>query len=443
MNIGKKGFLSLIALLAINSAIFAQNVGSDSPYGRYGYGPLSNQAIGAAESMGGIGYGLRRSQQVNPLNPASYSKLDTLTFIFDIGFSGQYSSQSDGSNSRSFKNGNLDYIALQFPILKKIGASIGLLPYSKVGYNYGKAYYREDVSYSETHRGSGGLSRVYGGIAYTPLSNLSIGVNLSYLFGDFSYSNVVTPSSSFITQKKTDFEINTVMHEWGVQYSIPITRERTVTLGAVYTPKVSTKTTINPSELVYSYDPYSYPYSSPIYVIPTDTLTGQKFQTPESFGLGFTYSARKFLVGIDGTYQKWKDVEYPSSLDGMTSDTRFNNAYKVNAGFEYVAEPLSRNYMNRIRLRGGLSYSNSYINAFGTDPASGNSVTGGFKEYGANVGLGFPIRDNLTGHVTMINIGFNYTLRNPNKSYMIKEETYRVFINMNINEFWFFKRKFD
>ena len=133
MNITIKRHLSLLVFFTVTTAIFAQQVGSNSPYGRYGYGLLSNQSLGASEAMGGISYGLRRSQQVNPGNPASYSKLDSLTFIFDLGVSGHYASYSDGLNKQNFYNGNLDYIAIQFPVLSKVGASIGLLPYSKVG----------------------------------------------------------------------------------------------------------------------------------------------------------------------------------------------------------------------------------------------------------------------------------------------------------------------
>ena len=111
MNIKKNRFSLLIAFLTITHVIFSQNVGSNSPYGRYGYGVLSNPSIGASEAMGGISYGLRRSQHVNPGNPASYSELDSLTFIFDMGVSGHLDRMNDGINSRDFYNGNLEYVA--------------------------------------------------------------------------------------------------------------------------------------------------------------------------------------------------------------------------------------------------------------------------------------------------------------------------------------------
>src|SRR5690554_460974 len=204
MNIKKKRFPLLIAFLTITQVIFAQEVGSNSPYGRYGFGVLSNPSLGASEAMGGISYGLRRSQQVNPGNPASYSALDSLTFIFDMGVSGHLAQMDDGSNKRDYYNGNLDYVAIQFPLLRKVGASVGLLPYSKTGYNYGGARSLSNIQYLESYRGTGGLSQIYAGLAWEPVRNLSAGFNLSYLFGSFSRSSVVTPmaSSALTTEDK-------------------------------------------------------------------------------------------------------------------------------------------------------------------------------------------------------------------------------------------------
>ena len=56
-----------------------------SPYSRYGYGKLADNSIGMSRGMGGIGYGLRNSQQINVMNPASYAAMDSLTFLLDLG----------------------------------------------------------------------------------------------------------------------------------------------------------------------------------------------------------------------------------------------------------------------------------------------------------------------------------------------------------------------
>ena len=78
--------------------------------------------------MGGVGFGLRSSKQINPMNPASYSCMDSLTFLFDFGASGQLSWFDDGVNKQHNINGNVEYIAMQFPIHKRIAMSVGILP---------------------------------------------------------------------------------------------------------------------------------------------------------------------------------------------------------------------------------------------------------------------------------------------------------------------------
>ena len=60
---------------------------SNSPYTRYGFGELSDQQFGNGKAMGGISYGLRNGLQINAGNPASYTAVDSLTFIFDAGLS--------------------------------------------------------------------------------------------------------------------------------------------------------------------------------------------------------------------------------------------------------------------------------------------------------------------------------------------------------------------
>jgi hypothetical protein len=151
-------------------------------------------------------------------------------------------------------------------------------------------------------------------------------------------------------------------------------------------------------------------------------------------------------VGIDGSLQQWSKMKYPDALDNMTLDTRFNDKYSVNLGAEYVADPVNRNFFKRMRLRGGLSYANSYTNSKVYDPSSTNTGSlgeFGYKEYGVNVGFGFPFRDMISGRISMVNLGLGYSIMDPDNKFMIKEEMFKVSVNININEFWFFKRQFD
>ena len=59
---------------------FAQS-GTNSPYSQYGLGALATQATGFNRGMNGLAYGFHEHNQVNHMNPASYSAVDSLSFI--------------------------------------------------------------------------------------------------------------------------------------------------------------------------------------------------------------------------------------------------------------------------------------------------------------------------------------------------------------------------
>lgn len=449
MNILNKRYTLLIISCFVSLLIFAQQTGTNSPYGRYGYGPLSYPSLGASESMGGISYGLRRSQQVNPGNPASYTKLDTLTFVFDFGISGQMSRLSDAEQKYDYYNGNLEYVTMQFPLFKNVAGSIGLLPYSKVGYNYGKARSLTNIIYQETYRASGGLSQLYAGLAYQPIKSLSVGANVSYMFGNTYYSNVAIPLTStgaLIGEQRSSYNFRSYKLDFGLQYTYDIDNKNRVVVGAVYSPKVVAKNDLLISNKLYQTDPntLSNPAPHAVEVIRDDTLRSQPFELPHTFGLGATFSNNRLLVGIDGTLQKWKNLRYPAELDGLQADKRFNDVYKVNAGMEYVADAMSRNFWKTLRLRAGISYANSYTNVSVYNPDS-HTLAGifGYKEYGVNFGLGIPLKNTITGKQSMLNIGFTYNTKRPENEFMIKEDLFKISVNMNINELWFFKHQFN
>lgn len=240
------------------------------------------------------------------------------------------------------------------------------------------------------------------------------------------------------------YTIRELKYDFGVQYTIPLDKKRSVTLGAVYTPQINARADVNPSEMLYAADPYENPRIGPSQILKTDTLHGAAFQLPHTFGFGLTYSTDHFLIGLDGTYQLWKNLAYPALLDDLTNSNRFNDVIRINTGIEYVIDPMSQNFFHRIRFRGGLSYANSYTNFSVINPDNDQDTgMGSFREYGVNVGLGLPFHDYITRHVSMLNIGFGYSRQQPDADFMISQDMFKISIGMNINEFWFFKRQFN
>ncbi|MBQ5925150.1 MAG: hypothetical protein IIX03_00390, partial [Paludibacteraceae bacterium] len=100
--------ITILLVSILSMVMFAQN-NTNSPYTRYGYGQLEDDCFSRSQSMGGTSIGLRNKNSINSTNPASYSSIDSTSFIFEMGVSGLLSNfQSNNSQNTTF-TGNLDY----------------------------------------------------------------------------------------------------------------------------------------------------------------------------------------------------------------------------------------------------------------------------------------------------------------------------------------------
>jgi hypothetical protein len=402
-----------VCILATFS-LSAQN-GTNSPYTRYGYGDLANRSFGAGRSMGGVGVGLRSSKQINPMNPASYSSMDSLTFLFDFGASAQMSRFNDGTNKQRDFNGNVEYMAMQFPLFKQGGLSVGLLPYSAVGYRYGEDKSSNGQNYTEIFYGSGGLNQLYSGLSIEVWKKrLSIGANINYVFGSIAHNSLISyPSGSNLTNlgKSEFFRINQAAYDFGLQYVHPLSKTDHLTVGLTYTPKKQMK--------IDTYDIVDHGQDSSI-----DTIAGVAFDLPLGYGFGASYvRENKFIAAADFSFQEWKDVSFHGKPN------QFGNRSKISAGVEFIPNLFSRPYYNRMRYRAGVNYTNSYILING----------GGYKEYGATAGVGFPISD----HRSFINLSIDYVNIRPDVKTLISESYLRMTVSFTFNEYWFFKMRMN
>ena len=75
MKILKRILAAVVLLSAAAIPAMAQN-GTMSPYSRFGYGILSDNATYAQRAMGGVGYAMQSGRQTNVMNPASYAAID-------------------------------------------------------------------------------------------------------------------------------------------------------------------------------------------------------------------------------------------------------------------------------------------------------------------------------------------------------------------------------
>ena len=115
---------------------------------------------------------------VNVMNPASYASMDSLTFLFDIGLTYQNTITREGSLKENSQSGSLDYIVMQFPLGRYMAGSVGLLPYSNVGYSFINSI----DNGSDSRSGDGNISQAYVGVSGRPFKGFSIGANIIYIF---------------------------------------------------------------------------------------------------------------------------------------------------------------------------------------------------------------------------------------------------------------------
>ena len=412
-------------LVLCATVMFAQS-GTNSPYTRYGYGNLSDQSFGNSKAMGGLSYGLRDGFQINASNPASYTAVDSLTFLFDAGLSLQNANFKEGTVQTNAKNSTVDYIAMQFRLFEGMGFSAGFLPYSTVGYNMSQTYdlgtdaLGNPIQVNDSYNGTGGLQQVYVGLGYKVFKNLSVGVNFSYLFGEISHSITTTfnNSNAFSSVRTDMIDVSDYKLDLGLQYTQAFGEKHSVNLGAVYslghdlnsngykyTATYSTNNTIPQSQSV-------------------DTLKNA-FSLPHTFGVGFTYVYDKRLtVGLDYTQQKWAEINF------FNKQGAFTNRSKLSFGAEFVPQRNSKNYFNKIRYRLGAYYS---------DPYAKVNENEGAREYGASFGFGFPIfRSN-----SILNISGQYINVKPKVAGMLEENYLKINIGLTFNERWFMKWKVD
>lgn len=411
----------LFGILALQflgvTAVSAQN-GTMTPYSRYGYGILNDNATAAQRAMGGVGYAMNSGRQINVMNPASYAACDSLTFLFDMGIGLTTMWQSEVVDNKKLSDkdfgGGLDYVTMQFPIGKYMGASFGILPYSSVGYAFGS-----DIEHGATSRqGTGSINQLYLGLAGRPFKGFSIGFNVAYLFG-----NTYNDSYAYTENGSTSlFERELDVRDWrmdiGVQYSLNVSRKDRLSLGLVYSPKKD----LHGHAITYAYDINQETAPKETENIP---LKGN-FSVPETYGVGLSWEwDKRLLTEVDFTYQPWSKTKY-RGVEQNGENAQLDDRYKFSAGLQFTPK-LRGKYFEVIQYRAGAFFNHDYLRVLG------NNV----REYGASVGFGLPV----PGFKTIINLGLEWRHRQANPQPLIKEDYLCVTLGLNINELWFRKSR--
>jgi long-subunit fatty acid transport protein len=427
MRVKNSSFRILIIglILLIHSSLLAQTR-TTSPYSIFGLGEINNTFNVKSLSMGGLSYSIFDNSTINFANPASYAAFDTLAFIFDAGMLANNLSLKTAAISEQTSYASLNYLSLGFSVNRWWKTSIGLVPYSNVGYNYG---YVEDIAnvgnvqfYDE---GSGGVNQIYWGHAIKINKHLSAGVNISYYFGTIDKVRSVgfLDSTNFIsTHFSNSISINDFNISYGLHYHTNI-NDLGIDLGAVYSNKASLKA--NQDEFARTFVPAFTDVEQFKDTISHIVDNYGKVIIPKNIGFGLMLSEKnKWKIGLEFQKQFWEEYQSFNVSDSLKNTFRFGLGFEIIPNYNSVSS-----YFKRVSYRFGLRYEQT--------PLSINNTR--INDFGISFGIGLPLRNSRS----TVNLAMEYGQRGTMKNNLIRERYFKLMIGITMHQNWFHKRKYD
>lgn len=421
-----------ISFLAIFASIFffwsgvsAQNEIS-SPYSNYGIGLVNNGVPSVLTAIGGAAYAMQNPYMINFKNPASYVAFDSLSFIADASFSIHANTLKTDTLTQKSTIAHPNYLTMGLPLTKHWRTSVGILPYSDLGYvivdnhnvdHFGKNKY--------TYKGDGGLMQLYWGNAFKLCKGLSIGLNVSYMWGRLSYIKSVEISGSnfFNTTINSSTHVDGIYLSAGLQYFVNVKEKHRLGFGFVY--ENSAYIWARQNELVTIFE------GTLENITGLDTISNQtdkrgQLKMPQSIGGGISYNYdNKLIIAADVTWQNW------SRYNLMGENDSLRTSLSVSAGIQYTPDPMSAKYGKRIRFRVGTKYSTGYFRL------NGNNV----PQYSVMAGIGFPFKG--TSSNCSLDLLFEYGGIGTLGKNKLTESFYKFTISFTLQERWYQRTKLE
>lgn len=393
-----------------------------SPYSRFGLGELMFNKNFRNIGMGGIGIGHRSNLSVNNLNPASYTAIDSTSFVFEATAFSHYYQQQTVAQKQMGNYTSLANLSFAFPVTGWWGVGVGLKPFSAMGYKI-----RNTVEYDQAgtinylYEGAGGINQVFIGNSFMPFKGLSIGVNASFLFGSLErHSTVYSDSTGFFLANQIKANHVADWHfGFGAQYELKLSNNRHITFGATYGPStsISTRQTETIQRMLPGFTRFD--------TISHNEGTRGSLQIPSYWGAGvFARINNNLAVGFDYQTQNWEQF---TIFDAPDNNLKNTSQFAVGLQFNPSVQTFS-NFLSRMEYTAGFRYGQTYLNL--------NNQA--IDEFGISFGIGLPIRRSLNG----INLGFEFGQRGTTENSLIKENIYRINVGVNIHERWFMRRRF-
>ncbi|MBR4135962.1 MAG: hypothetical protein IKU03_06110 [Bacteroidales bacterium] len=406
-------------------SVYAQN-GISQPYSYFGVGIINKNANGTLDAMGGTAIAMQDPYTINFRNPASYAAFDSLSFVGDVGASIVSSTLKQGSLIQKNSHARPDYIAIGLPVTRHWRTSVGLVPFSSVGYDVTDKRTIDSIgNVSYDYSGTGGLYQLYWGNAFRICKGLSIGLNTSYLFGHLSHvSNTAFEGSNFLNSViNDDIRVNGIHLTAGIQYFFRIKEKHRIGLGVTYSNSAYVWTK---EDLLINYYTGSYSVVTTYDTILHSNQKQANLRIPQSVGAGISYSFNNSLiVAADVSWHNWAEFKYLNFTDSMT------NSITSSLGVQYVPDPISTKFFKRMAFRAGVKYSTGEL-------VLRNRA---INELGVTLGIGFPLTTFNTH--SSLSLMFEYGKMGTLADNLIKQNYFRLGLNFTLQERWYQRKKLE
>ncbi|MBI5218879.1 MAG: hypothetical protein HY958_08110 [Bacteroidia bacterium] len=415
----------ILGLLFLPLRDFAQN-STNSPYSRYGIGDISSRGFCRNDALGGLGIGLRSNKNLNIINPASYSAIDSLTFTFEFGFKNKTAYIQSSDQNELYNDINISYLACGFPIAKWWYGSFGLLPYSSIGYNIKEINNSDSIPKEIHYTGSGGVNKFYIGNTFKLHKTLSIGFNASYLFGTLEQARTVNFTDTtvlYMNLKTRNFiNVNDIYLNFGMQYNNSIKEKYQYTVGIIF----DNQNKINATRNTLATRFYNKGGSAIIDSVLNTPGEKGNIVLPLNYGIGFSIKNDSWLFGADYYRQNWADVSFFGKNDSLA------NSNTISVGSEYIPDKNSiSKYWNKVSYRFGGHFTNTYLKF--------SEKNEQLKDFGFSFGLGLPVKKTRS----LLNVSIEIGQRGTTNKSLIRETYGMISVNFSLSDIWFMKTRFD
>nr|WP_320038826.1 hypothetical protein [uncultured Bacteroides sp.] len=393
MNTSRILLLSLFISLSLYTS--AQN-STNSPSSMFGIGDITVGEAGKYVGMGGVGIALRSDNFLNGLNPSALTAMDSAKFVYEAGANVSFENYTTRGRSSSSVTGNVRNLGIGFRVMPSWYAAVGLAPLSSMGYaiTVDQPVEGTEGTISSLFEGNGGLSKVYLSNAIKFSKNFSLGLNLSYIMGSTTQSEIQGNTTiKDISYKKAFYA------DFGLQYNIALNKKWNMNFGGVYGYKQqlslnNDRTVINSSS--------------------SETLTEKlhpKSQfLPQYFGGGVALNNKRLTLSADYKLTQW------SAMVSDNSSVSYCDQHALNIGADLLS---GESFTNPWHYMVGAGVSNSYVVLKSKKPMN----------YHVSAGLGIPV---MTGN--LVSFGVKYETQAGAGSSVQKNQMFSFFLNLTFSE---------